>query len=88
MAEPKDKIILSPNPTKNKAEVLYELTESGLVQLLVTDISGRELFIFENKNTSGKFEIDLNLLPEGYYPVTLVQNGAIIYSSKLIKNWF
>lgn len=86
MAEPKDKIILSPNPTKNKAEVLYELTESGLVQLLVTDISGRELFIFENKKTSGKFEIDLSLLPEGYYPVTLIQNGTIVYSSKLIKN--
>lgn len=86
MTEPKDKIILSPNPTKNKAEVLYELTESGPVQLLVTDISGRELFIFENKKTSGKFEIDLSLLPEGYYPVTLIQNGTIIYSSKLIKN--
>lgn len=82
---PKDKIIISPNPTADSATLLYEVVNEGSIQLLVTDAKGQVIYTEEKSEVAGRFSIDLSRYASGYYPVQLTQNGKILFNSQLIK---
>lgn len=85
LAAPEDLIVLAPNPATEQTVLMYELVQQGSVSLFLSDAGGRELYRMENQNHNGSFTLNLSTYPSGNYPVRLVQNGKIIYSSTLIK---
>ncbi|MBA3679689.1 MAG: T9SS type A sorting domain-containing protein [Bacteroidetes bacterium] len=81
-------INLFPNPANAILNLNYTLKNKAAVKLEMTDILGKIQAIQttetvnegENKNT-----INTSSLKQGIYFISIKQNGAVIYSSKFIK---
>ena len=82
-------LLLQPNPTKNKAEVSFELAENRSSKLAVYDILGKEQQLITEGNLSkGKHRYVINEkeeLPAGIYFVSLWVEGKLFTKKLFIQ---
>jgi len=67
-----------PNPVQKNLQVNFKLIEDGLVQLFVTDLSGRKFAVYKNDhqaNSSYSTQIDLSELASGPYFITIITSN-------------
>lgn len=66
-----------PNPNNGKFNLSFNLTEKGTAKVVVTDITGKELFNETLTDFSGEYnrELDLTEKVSGTYLVSVTQNG-------------
>jgi hypothetical protein len=87
-AAPKEKatVLLYPNPTKNKAELLLNGFEPGLVQLQIINVSGAIERSEERLLTNGKETVVIMFqLPAGVHYVTTKQKNKIVKAKMLVQ---
>jgi PKD repeat protein len=78
-------LIVAPNPAKGKVELHYELAEAdGSEQLIVYDMYGRQMDVYQVKEPKGSHEVDLSRYADGHYIVVLKQQGTVIKQQNLI----
>ncbi len=73
---------LFPNPSRTYLEIIGPESLNGVVNALITDLSGREIRKFELEFFNGKVSLEHNLSP-GSYILNFQQDGVIIPSIKL-----
>ena len=69
-----------PNPFNPSTKIVYQLPKSGLVQLKVYDLLGRELAVLVNEvKSEGEYSVnfDASNLPSGVYIYSLQANNFI-----------
>ena len=70
---------LFPNPAADRATLRFNAPETGIVSIMVTDMSGREVYADENRKVatgSNEAPIDISSLPNGVYTVRLAGAGV------------
>ena len=73
-----------PNPTNGIAHISYRLPKgTAYAQLLITDMSGKEIKII-SLNNSGNVDINTTSLSSGVYNYSLQVNGRVISAKKLM----
>jgi N-acetyl-anhydromuramyl-L-alanine amidase AmpD len=70
-------ITIHPNPVSDKAMLLYQATQSGQAQLVVTDFYGRPVYSTVQRVQQGLQQIvlDAGAWGNGLYMVSIMQNG-------------
>jgi len=75
----------SPNPANGSTTINYYLPQNtGAAALNVTDASGKVLKTFSLSNSSGQVILQTNELRSGTYQYSLIVNGSVIDSKKMI----
>ncbi len=79
-------VSILPNPVSTSLIVDYQVNQSGIVQIMISDILGRTLSSLESETERGlnSAVIDVSNLPAGVYFVSVI-NGEMRNTSKLIK---
>lgn len=82
--------VLCPNPFTSSIELRVEgWMQSGVVQLILRDLAGRELARSQSvESREGPLNIELGALdelPAGCYLVEICQDGRLVYTLKAIK---
>jgi hypothetical protein len=73
-----------PNPTAETAIIPYTLpVSSKQAQIIIRDITGREIEKYEIRKNSSSLEVNLSNLHNGLYTYTLVADGKPIGTKKL-----
>ena len=76
-------VAVYPNPASTVLWFGYEFTQSGKINLLITDINGRQMpYHFSEQYESGKAvrQLDCSLLPAGEYFLTLQFTSSLTKS--------
>lgn len=75
-----------PNPSRGEINIAVVTNQPGTMNLMVTDIRGREVYHFDGLAPAGIFKkkISLRNQPDGVYLVTLKSAGRRILSEKVI----
>jgi endoglucanase len=85
----KDIFEVYPNPINNLLTITYKVNESGLVNLVLTDVSGKiiKMDAFQSiKGEKGSFIWkDLNLSPTCVYFVSMLQGNRELASAKILS---
>ena len=79
---------VSPNPFTEKLNVNFNSATNGTAEIRINSIGGQTVLAKTTTVTAGNNVIQLNglsSLPSGTYVATLVMNGKIIDSKKIIK---
>jgi len=79
---------ISPNPATDLSFVNIGLTQATMIELLVTDALGRQVeYVQAGIMNPGMQRLELNIsnLQSGIFYVTLMSNGNIIGTEKLMK---
>lgn len=77
-----------PNPVTNSSNVEYEIKDAGSYSMILTDITGNQIVIFEYTYLlAGEFDqkINKNNLPAGIYILSLVSDNTISRRKIVIK---
>lgn len=80
-------ISVYPNPTINEVDIQYYLYKTGNVNILLTDINGRQVYnktIQHQEQGLFNAEIDLNNIASGTYLLTIATGNKMV-SKKLVK---
>jgi len=80
-------MLLFPNPANTECHVVYDLSQSGDVNIAVYNLAGvlMQHKLYENQLHGGKkVSIDIKDLPRGTYIVQLTSGGQKL-SKKLLK---
>jgi hypothetical protein len=77
-------LALSPNPSTDEARLTYTLAEQSGGQILVFDLTGREVQRFDFQGNSGTVQLG-TALPSGTYFVRLASEGLLSEPIKLMK---
>ena len=77
-----NKIIFYPNPTSGILNFKSGHSEFPNAELIVSDLQGREQ---RSVKTNQSPELDLGDLEKGLYVATVIQNGQVVHTSKIIK---
>jgi len=76
-----------PNPTSGKVKVSYALVNNEVVNIAVTDMTGRVVTKASNlKGGLGFTEIDLGSFGSGIYNVTITNNGQTTTKKVVVQN--
>ena len=76
---------LFPNPSEGVSQLKYQATELGALNILVTDLAGREIYRNEINDFEGTYSEVLDLTGEsaGIYFINVIQ-GEQVHTEKLI----
>ena len=80
---------ISPNPTNEIGYINLGLTESSLIEIIVTDALGRQVdYIKAGILNSGMQRIEMNVgaYNSGVYNVSIKSNGIVVGTKHLIKS--
>ncbi len=78
-------IRIFPFNVTNCINVKIDVGREDLLQVVVTDISGRRLLNIKRKAVAGILTFELSYLPKGVYYISVAGNRFGYYSSKFIK---
>lgn len=84
---PSRSVSVSPNPTSGTISIGLERVASGIVQIRVTDLTGRTFFLSEPTVHSAGYlhqTFDTDLFPSGSYRLSVHRNGRIIGSTMIL----
>jgi hypothetical protein len=74
-----------PNPAKNTTSIRYSIpTNNGSAQLQLIDNLGRTVKTIQ-LNSSGRINLDLSSLSSGTYTYSLIVDGKVVETKKLVK---
>jgi hypothetical protein len=80
-----NEVLLWPNPVTNKVNVKFNIPEVELVDLLIVDMSGKNIFELKSLENESNVEIDLEGYNSGTYLVNLLnENGELIQTERLL----
>ena len=75
----------SPNPARTATSIGYNIpTNNGSAQLQLIDNLGRTVKTIQ-LNSSGRINLDLSSLSSGTYTYSLVLDGKVVETKKLVK---
>jgi len=74
-----------PNPTKSTVSFEYSLDEDEIADLVVVDVSGKIVSVTHLSYQHSTQVIDVSMLPEGIYTLSIQSSTGIIAHSKLVK---
>lgn len=79
-------ITIFPNPTEEKLNIDFILSESYLesLKISIVDINGRLIFESNSENNQNNFEINIKDLETGIYTIVF-KNKIVSFSKKIIK---
>ncbi len=79
-------ILMAPNPTQGQVNITLELYKNTDIDIIVTDVLGKQVQTQMNHLSQGRqnIEIDLSDLPQGIYLVSLRSNNEV-FSNKILK---
>jgi len=73
-------LFVYPNPFSNSSNINYKLIENSKVEIMLTDVLGKELFLYNNVQSPGSYELNINAedlkLAQGMYFVKLKTDSA------------
>lgn len=77
-----------PNPVKNELKILYSSAKETKINIRITDLQGRTLFVQPYSITVGDNLLSVNFLnyPAGLYFVTIYREGDVPLQQKIIHN--
>jgi hypothetical protein len=75
-----------PNPFSDRLSIRFNEARGGVMQALVTDLSGKVLL--QSRLNAGNGSLELGRLPGGIYFLSIRDeaNGALLFTKKIIKN--
>ncbi|MCX6281900.1 MAG: T9SS type A sorting domain-containing protein [Bacteroidetes bacterium] len=73
-----------PNPANEKATVDYSLNTEGSARLVLQNVLGTPVREETVSGGSGQVKFNVSALPEGVYVYSLIVNGKIVSSRKLL----
>ena len=76
--------MIYPNPMQGKAELSFNAEQEGDIQIIINDITGKEILHIGNKYPKGNHKFQLNGLKQGMYLVN-IKSETYSYSLKLIS---
>lgn len=82
-------ISATPNPVTNRSRINYRLTAPAAVQVVISDAQGKVLNVLVNaKQEAGTYNTqwDATGLTSGFYFITLVNNGQVKQTVRVMKN--
>ena len=85
--DPLNNMLLYPNPANSACNVVYDLAQSGDVNIAVYNLAGvlMQNKVYNNQSAGGKkVSIEINDLPRGTYIIQLTSGGQKL-SKKLLK---
>ena len=75
----------APNPFGDKTIITYELPNNmSKAQIIITDLMGKQIKTIQLNNCCGEIEISAQDLPNGTFIYSLIANGKILKSNKMI----
>lgn len=79
---------VSPNPTNSSFFVEYELLNTENINIIITDMLGRQVSVIEsNKQSSGRYKKEINIdLPNGMYNIALKAKNNLTNKKLVINN--
>lgn len=76
--------MIYPNPMQGKAELSFNAEQEGDVQIIINDITGKEILHIGNKYPKGNHKFQLNGLKQGMYLIN-IKSETYSHSLKLIS---
>jgi hypothetical protein len=74
-----------PSPANNILSIDYNFGErTGLLKVVLLDITGRSVVTIPLKEISGKVNLDISLIRDGLYLVFIASDNTNIYQSKVL----
>ncbi|MDZ4713104.1 MAG: T9SS type A sorting domain-containing protein, partial [bacterium] len=76
-----------PNPFNPSTTISYKIQKSGLIQLKLFDVTGREITsLVDQQQSSGEYKVlfDASAYPSGIYFYSLYSNGILLDSKKCL----
>ena len=79
------KISTYPNPVENELNIRWENEQTGIANILITDMTGREVYSSQlDMNTkSGSTQINTAALKDGVYFIS-IRSGSFSYTNKIV----
>jgi hypothetical protein len=79
------KLAHAPNPVSDKTIIAYELPKNrGNAQIIITDLLGKSIKTIQLHDYSGQIEILAQDLPNGTFVYSLIVNGKILKTNKMV----
>jgi len=78
------KIKITPNPAKNKVNIVFENNNYKELSLQIFNINGKEMFSSQLHSYPQSTEIDISKLVKGVYLVAVRNKGNIVGREKLV----
>jgi len=80
----KENLHIFPNPMQGKAEIMFNVKQSGITSINIYEITGKEIIHLDENLSQGNHQFQLSGLKQGAYFIYIRGNGYF-YSSKLIS---
>ena len=75
----------TPNPFSEKTTIVYKYPETlGKAEIVLADLSGKQINSISLNNNAGQVEISANDLTDGTYIYSLVAGGKILKSNEMV----
>ncbi|MFT3703162.1 MAG: T9SS type A sorting domain-containing protein [Agriterribacter sp.] len=74
-----------PNPSTGHFILVQHPLSGSILQVSMADMNGRILLKKEFVAGTNPISLDVNSVPQGIYIITLIQNGNIMFTGKLVK---
>lgn len=78
-------IQISPNPFTNIIKVAFTNPLTTALELVIHTVEGREIKRLKLPTNTEQLTIPLNELQQGYYFITLMEEGEVRYATKIVK---
>lgn len=74
-----------PNPAANQTSVLFNLGKSGMAgEIVITNLYGNKIMSYKVKRGETKIDIDCSELADGIYFNSLIVDGKLIGTKKMV----
>ncbi len=80
----KENLLIFPNPMQGKAEIMFNVKQTGIASIKIYEITGKEIIHLDENLSQGNHQFQLSGLKQGAYFINIRGNGYF-YSSKLIS---
>lgn len=84
----KAEVAVYPNPVQKDLTIELESADASTAQVVITDITGKEIYSVEMNVSEGFNKLTLNtlnILKTGVYMVRITSKGVVLYTDKLVK---
>ncbi len=82
--EPENEFLLFPNPNNGQMELQYTISNKQAAQLLILDVTGRLISLYDLSENSSNLHIHELDLKSGVYFYTIKQNNSILKQAKFV----
>jgi len=73
-----------PNPANSQINISLKNISNQQIQIIITDIFGQEVLVNTIYPENSKINIDINKLKSGIYFISLLENGRLLQTEKVV----